>query len=227
MTKTMEATDTAYGANAGIGAILRGFIAAVFVTILSAGAMAMPHTAHADENSTQAEELVREMGDDAIRKLTGNGIAPEQRKTRFRELLNENFDIPTIAKFALGRYWRRATKDERAEYLKLFEDMIVNTYSQRFEEYSGYELRVEGSVMGSNDDIFVRTVVESPDNGNPVSVDWRVRNRDGKMKIIDVIIEQVSMGVTQRSDFSSVIQRGGGDIEALLASMREHNANNG
>ena len=60
-----------------------------------------------------------------------------------------------------------------------------------------------------------------PNGGSKIKVDWRVREKNGQMKVIDVVIEGVSMALTQRSDFSSVIQRGGGKIDVLLEHLRK------
>ena len=76
------------------------------------------------------------------------------------------------------------------------------------------------SVQAGKNDVLVTSYIV-PDAGSKVQVDWRVRNKNGSYQIIDVIIEGVSMTMTQRSDFSSVIQRGGGDFEVLLAHLRK------
>jgi phospholipid transport system substrate-binding protein len=98
----------------------------------------------------------------------------------------------------------------------------VQTYSRRFAEYSGQYFKVTGTLPpqeGSNDTIVSSLILQQ--NGPPVSVDWRVRDKGGSMKIVDVVVENISMSVTQRSDFSAVIQQGGGKVEALLASLRQ------
>jgi phospholipid transport system substrate-binding protein len=66
-------------------------------------------------------------------------------------------------------------------------------------------------------------VIVSPEGKPPVKVDWRVRNKDGRYKIVDVLVEGVSMSLTQRSDFSSVIQAGGGDVQVLLNHLKQKN----
>ncbi|HET8727811.1 MAG TPA: ABC transporter substrate-binding protein, partial [Alphaproteobacteria bacterium] len=68
-------------------------------------------------------------------------------------------------------------------------------------------------------DVLVDSRILRP-NGPSVGVAWRVRDRDGRFQIIDVSIEGVSMAVTQRNEFASVIQRNGGSVDALLAALR-------
>ncbi len=120
----------------------------------------------------------------------------------------------------LGRYWRTATDPQKAEFLKLFEDMIVKTYNSRFTEYKGELFSVTGTRV-DGDSAMVTTNVVQPNGRQAVKVDWRVLKPQGKLKIVDVIIEGVSMSVTQQQEFGSVIQRSGGQIDGLLSTMRE------
>lgn len=167
-----------------------------------------------------AEKFITKLADDGIGFLADETITTAKQKAEFRKLLNRNFDLNTIARFSLGRHWRTANKAQRDEYVLLFKDMIVEVYSQRFSDYEGQTLTVTGSRKEGEKDILVHSLLEQ-DAGPDVKVDWRVRKRDGRYKVIDVIVEGVSMALTQRSDFSSVVQRGGGDMEALLAHLRE------
>lgn len=174
----------------------------------------------AQKGPSAAAQFVQRMGDKALSSLTAQDLQATERSRRVRNLLNENFDVNIIGRFALGTYWKTATEAQKSEYLHLFEDMIVKTYTQRFAEYSGQEFKVGGTIEASATDSVVSSQIVQK-NGPPLAVDWRVRNKGGQMKVIDVIVEGVSMSVTQRSDFASVIQSGGGKVEALLASLRQ------
>jgi len=147
-------------------------------------------------------------------------ISPLIRQARFRELFQTAFDGPGIARFVLGRYWRSASDDEQQEFLKLFEEYVVLVYSTRLADFSGEVLKVRGS-RTDHDGIIVSTEIISQASATPIKVDWRLINTNGAFKINDVAIEGISMMVTQRSEFASVIQRHGGQVEGLLALMRE------
>lgn len=166
--------------------------------------------------------FVQKMGDQALTELTGEKLSDSDREKRVRKILNQNFDVKTIGQFVLGRHWRTATEKQRAEYLDLFEGMIVTTYAQRFEEYAGQQFKVTGSKPASSKskDYVVQSTVLQKD-GPPVKVEWRVRSFGNTPKVIDVLIENVSMSVTQRADFDAVINSGGGKVEALLDSLRK------
>lgn len=199
--------------------VLIFFLAAGLV--LAAALSPLSPIAAAEAAATAPISFVQQLGDKALSSLTAKNIDENERQKRVRTLLQENFDIRTIGRFALGTYWKLTTEKQKDEYFKLFEDMIVRTYSQRFAEYSGQSFQVGNAIPVSEKDSIVQSQIIQKD-GPPVNVEWHVRKKNGAMKIVDVKVESISMGVTQRSDFSAVIQRGGGDIEALLDSLREH-----
>ncbi|MHA1598258.1 MAG: MlaC/ttg2D family ABC transporter substrate-binding protein [Alphaproteobacteria bacterium] len=121
----------------------------------------------------------------------------------------------------LGRYWKKASKQEQTEYMNLFEDLLVVTYVDRFSKYSGENLKVKKSTASGAKDIVVFSEIVRLNNAAPLNVDWRVRARDEGFKIIDVMVEGVSMGQTQRSEFASVIRQNGGKVEGLLVELRK------
>jgi len=184
-------------------------------------ATALPRAGGASaRNATDAGSFVTTLAQDAIDHLAAPNLSEGERDTRFRKLFSDGFDVPLIARFVLGRYWRQATEAERAEYLRLFDELVVQTYARRFNEFNTARLRVL-SVSRPNEDNDVIVAVEgSVASKPPVRLDVRVRRGSSAYKVIDVSIEGVSMAVTQRDEFSSVIQRGGGKVEALLASLR-------
>ena len=147
--------------------------------------------------------------------------APEtERLARFRELFQADFDGPGIARFVLGRYWRTASEEEQQEFLGLFEDYVVFVYGTRFSSLSGEALKIRGSRAEARG-VIVSSEIISPGGEAPVKVDWRLITDSGVFKISDVVIEGISMMVTQRSEFASVIQRHGGQVSGLLSLMRE------
>ena len=173
------------------------------------------------EQNAQAEDFVERMAGDAIAFLGDESLSEDDKAQQFSKLLNRSFDMATIGRFALGKYWRVASPEQRDEYQSLFRDMIVEVYSRRFNEYNGQKLDVRGSRAGQNDDVTVNSYIIPPNGGQEVQVDWRVRSKNGQFKVVDVVVEGVSMALTQRSDFSSVIQRGGGDVAVLLTHLRK------
>lgn len=146
-------------------------------------------------------------------------IETVEKTARFRTLFNDGFDIPAISRFVLGRTWRRASDTEKQEFLDVFEDVIVYTWSRRFNEYTGQTI----NVLGTSPDGETGTLVDSvivDDAGQTIAAQWRLRQRDEGLRIVDIIIEGVSMAITYRQDYASVIRQNGG-IPGLLAELRK------
>ncbi len=166
-----------------------------------------------------ALSFVSTMTKEGIDFLSNPELTDEKRTEKFHKFLKANFDMKTIARFVLGRYWRSATKEQKKEYFKLFETMIVDVYAKRFGEYNGEQLDVRSARLDGERDVIVSSEIVA--ENITVSVDWRIRKKkNGEFKVVDVIVENVSMSLTQRSEFASVIQRGGGNVEVLLAHLR-------
>lgn len=196
------------------------FFAAAAAVVVVLAVLIAPARAADDDTQAKARAFIEGLADQAVQALTNASVPREEREKRARILLRENFAVPTIAQWVLGRYWRVATPAEQQEYLSLFEDLIVVTYVDRFTRYSGERLRVTRSVgMGETGDVNVFSDITNP-GGTPIDIGWRVRARDGSMKVVDVSVEGVSMGQTQRSEFASIIQNNGGQVSGLLAEMR-------
>ena len=151
-------------------------------------------------------------------QVLGPGVSVEQRQARFRELFRDDFDLPGIGQFVLGRYWRVATPQEQRDFLGLFQEYLVRAYSARLGAYGGEPFRVTG-VRPNGEETIVTSEIVRP-NSSPIAVDWYLIGR-GPYKITDVYVGGVSMKVTQRDEFASVIQRNGGRVEALITQLRQ------
>jgi|SRR6516162_1425311 len=192
----------------------RSLLTTLLLLIASASLAAPPSVIAADANVFMSELWNR-----AVEVLSKK--APlEERLARFRQLFHADFDGPGIARFVLGRYWRSASEEEQQEYLKLFENYVVYVYGTRLSNFNGEAFRVRGSRTDESGTI-VSTDIISPGREPPIKIDWRLIADNGAFKINDVVIEGISMMVTQRSEFASVIQRHGGKVGGLLALMRE------
>lgn len=199
--------------------IRRSFIFAVLG--LAMLAISNPKPVQAEGSAVKAEEFIAGLADEAIQALTMPNISRDEREKRFRDMLHKNFAIKTIARWVLGRHWKKATKEQRDEYMHLFEELLVVTYVDRFTQYSGENLKIVKSLANNPKDAMVFSEIVRQGT-QPVHVDWRVRTSDSTtFKIIDVMVEGVSMGQTQRSEFASVIRQNGGKVEGLLAVLRK------
>ena len=191
----------------------RFLMTALLLLIVTASAAVSPNAVAAD-----ARVFMSEMWNRSI-EILSKKLPQTERLARFRELFEADFDGPGIARFVLGRYWRSASPQEQQEFLKLFDDYVVFVYGTRLANFNGESFKVRGS-RTEESGVIVSTDVINPGEA-PIKIDWRLVTDNGAFKINDIIIEGISMMVTQRSEFASVIQRHGGQVSGLLELMRE------
>jgi len=193
---------------------------AVVAVIVLAASLPGGH-AKANGLADGARALIENIADSAIVELTDPAVSREVRKERMRELMRSSFNVPGIARWVLGRYWRSASEAEQQEYVGIYEDLMIETYVDRFTGYKGETIEVVDVDVRDGKDALVASLINRPQTGEPLKVDWRVREFDGAYKVIDIMVEGVSMGQAQRSEFSSAISNNGGDIGEFLRSLRE------
>ena len=132
-------------------------------------------------------------------------------------MLNQDVDIDYIARSCLGRFWRTATPDQQQRYLALFHKVLTNAIDDKLGEYRGVGISV-GNATVQDGKSYVTTIITRP--GQPTAnVQWVVSHAGGAPKIDDVVIEGISLSVTQRSDYASYLAHNGNSIDALLNAL--------
>jgi phospholipid transport system substrate-binding protein len=175
-------------------------------------------------SAAAAEEVVRRLVEQVWQLLTERGDASDIDRDHLLSVLDDGTDLSLLGRLVLGRYWRDASPGQRSEYLQLFRRYMLQTFIQRLRQYAGTDMSHPGErfqIIASRPvgerDILVQFRV-APPTSQPLRVDWRLRERPGEPVIIDLIVEGISLLVTQRSEFAAVLERGG--IEGLLAELR-------
>ncbi|HVH81151.1 MAG TPA: ABC transporter substrate-binding protein, partial [Stellaceae bacterium] len=151
-------------------------------------------------------------------QVLGPSVPPAARVQRFRELFASDFDLPRIGQFVLGRYWRVATPEQQAQFLGLLREYLAQAYAGRLAEYAGEKFQALSAQPQGDETVVFSEITRN--NGGKIRVEWHVDNRGG-WKITDAYVAGVSMAVTQRDEFASVIQQGGGSIQYLLDRLRQ------
>lgn len=172
----------------------------------------------ADDQESAEAVFIRSLADRATQALRDESRSLEERESHFRSLLQEGFALKKIGRFVVGRYWRQMTPEQQADYLQLFGEWVVRTYSSRLGGYADQSFEVVKTVDTGDSDIFVRTRLDHPDYAKPINIDWRVRKYGDRFKILDVVIEGISMLITQRQEFGAVLGKSG--VEGLIETMR-------
>jgi phospholipid transport system substrate-binding protein len=145
------------------------------------------------------------------------------RQADIQRVLQTNFDLPYMGQQALGANWNKASEAERTRFLKAAETAEARAYSERFGQYGGQTLTV-GKVTPRANGLFIVDSQLSQTSGQPIKLQWEVRDAGRGPRITDVKVEGVSMVMTRRSDFNSYIQSHGGSVEPLIAELESRAA---
>lgn len=164
-----------------------------------------------------ARDLIQTVGTKVL-DILKQDVAQQQKFDQLVTLLDESIDLDLVARLILARHWRTADEAQQTEYLKLFRAYALDSLASKLHIYKGQDFEITDSQAAGKKDAVVRTLITSPDRP-PLHVDWRIReNKEGRLIAIDVIVESVSLIVTQRSEFGSVVERNG--IDGLLEELR-------
>lgn len=189
--------------------------------LVGAAIAAMPIGKLSRAAGIAADEFIASLGNRVIGVVTDSRADQAAREQFYRDMFRSAFAMEEIARFVLGRHWRSATSDQKERFVRAVEDYAVKVYGSRFSQYSGERFIVRDSrPMGDHGDQVVSTLIERPGNGPPVRLDWRVREHGAGWRIVDVLVEGVSMTITQRQEYGSVLQQSNGNLDVLIEKIR-------
>lgn len=182
-------------------------------------ALVFPVSASAQMDATRATNFIQATGDLLVEALNSTTLNAARRRERVANILRQAVDIEGTGRFILGRWWRVASPAEQQEYLRLFEETLIRNLAARLGEYQGVRFSLGRSQQRTEEDVLVTTVVERA--GTPtINLDWRVGDVAGQPRVVDLVAEGTSLRLTQRSEYSAVVQRGGNQVSALITAMR-------
>ncbi len=201
------------------------FLAGVFALISVVTASA---PAHADE---AAQQFVAENGALAISILRDDSLTVQDKKHQFRTLVERVVDVPRVTNFVLGQYANVArnraydTQDaldaDIEEFSEVFKDYAIGVYEARLGDYGGETFEVMGSTNRREDDFIVHTLVSGGNQDQPLEVNWRVLERGGEFRVVDVEVYDVWLAINQREEIVGIIREAQGDIDAATRALAE------
>jgi phospholipid transport system substrate-binding protein len=164
-------------------------------------------------------KFIDSLVDNALQTLRNPGLPDGEREARLGSMLTQNFDIPRIARYVLGRYWLSASDDERKAFVHLFERWIVRTYAARLGQYTTTAtVKVTGARPESDTGAVVMSQIIRP-SGPPTKIEWRVRREGDAYRVLDIDVEGVSMALSEREQVAATIQRNGGTVASLNRTL--------
>jgi phospholipid transport system substrate-binding protein len=172
------------------------------------------------QSAQDAGAMVSNLANRALEILGDKSIPLAKREADFRVLFAKNFHIRSIGVFVLGRHWRRATPAQRKAYLDVFERFIVKTYTVRLGQYTGEKFKIIKAVGPDDRGVYLVDSEINRPNRNKISLSWTLRRAKAGLRVVDIVIENLSMVQTQREDFAAII-RMRGSIDGLIAALEE------
>ena len=176
--------------------------------------------AHAQATNADPALFVGDFSQKGINDILAAPIPNKEKQQRFRTMFTQYFDLPAIGRFILARYWKAATPAEQEKFTTLFEDVIVYTWSRRFSMYNGQTLKVASKQADGENGTLVKSTITSTSGNSNFGVEWRLRQRPEGWKVLDIVIEGVSMAITYRQDYATIISQTG-SFAGLLSQMEK------
>ncbi len=140
------------------------------------------------------------------------------RQAAMQKVLQTYFDLAFMGQTALGANWNKTDQPQQVRFLKAVENAEARAYSERFGQYGGQTVTV-GKVTTRPNGVSIVDSRINQTSGQPIKVEWEVRDIGRGLRITDVKVEGVSMVMTRRSDFNSYIQNNGGAVEPLIKEL--------
>jgi len=169
-----------------------------------------------------AIDFVNDLADKIINDVLTADVPRDEKLTRFRAEFTEALDLKNIGQFVLGIYWRKATPSEKEAFLQAFMDFTTKTWADRFDSYQGQKIVFSGVRNAERNQLYVDSTIQ---NNPPVEVIWRLKQKDGNYRIIDIIVEGVSMAMSYRNEYSAFLQTHGGSVRALTEELKSKSEN--
>lgn len=192
----------------------RSLVGALFALVLSA---LVPLGAQAAPSAEAASELVDTVGQEVLGILENDKLSDREKFDRLVDVLEGPIDLDLVGRLILGRHWRTADEAQRERYQTLFRQYALANLASKPHLYRGQDFEITNALVVNDRDAVVETKITGTE-GEPLDVSWRLReNSSGDMVAIDLVVEGVSLIVSQRSEFGSVIERQG--MDGLLAEL--------
>lgn len=170
-----------------------------------------------------AIDFMNDLSQEVIEKGIQGTHTTAEREAFVREKFTKILDLKAIGQFVLGTYWKKAEEAQRQEFLSAFTELLTKTWADRFSLYTGQEVVFSGTRNAQQKN---QLYVDSSIAGNPpVEIIWRIRPKDKGYVIIDIVIEDVSMAMSYRSEYTTFLQQHQGNLQTLIDELKNKAAN--
>ena len=155
-------------------------------------------------------------------EILAKNISQEEKINKLKVIAKETVDIQGVGFYSLGSARKNLSEEEKIEYLQLFEDYFLKSFSSRLSEYTNPEIDVLSKKVLSENYTIVNSVLKGTSERPEVKIDWRIytKNKDNPL-IRDLIIEGLSLARTQKEEFASILNSNDNNIESLFKTLKE------
>ena len=167
-------------------------------------------------------QVVDGLASQVIPILQNASLTSDQKRERIEQIAYQAMDFQTLSKLVLARNWSKFSPAQQSEFVEQFKRHLSVTYGRNVDNYHNEKVQILGERPEGHGDVSVHTKILRGGHSEDVVVDYRVRQHDGQWKIIDVIVEGVSLVSNFRSQFQDIVANGGPD--RLLTLLKEKNA---
>jgi phospholipid transport system substrate-binding protein len=192
---------------------------AILVAVVSV--LAAPGVRAATESEAAARAVIAETIDEVLAVLRDKSKPTEDRIRSLELIVYGHFDLYVMSRLVLARNWKRFSEEQKEQYVAEFKQYLTNTYGNRIERYDQQEVEIIGEREEPRGDVVVKTKILGGEFEGAL-VDYRLRKHDSEWRVIDVVIEGISMVSNYRDQFKSIVSSGGPEL--LLEKLKEKNA---
>ena len=165
------------------------------------------------------EEFVKKFANDAIMILGNEQISVNEKNDQFTNLVMSAIDLNLISQFVLSKSWKTATDDQKERYISAFKTYFINSYANKLDQYSNEKIIVNGSENAGKYVIVDTNIIKEGTDTLKINLKWRLLNKDGEIKIIDLNIEGISLVIAQREEFQSFLANNDGNLDSLIEKI--------
>ena len=157
---------------------------------------------------------------DRASTILNNNFSKEKKIKKLKVIANETVDIRGIGFYSLGKHRKNLSDNEKNEYVSLFKQYFLKSFSSRLAEYTDPKINVNSQEKLNDNYTIVSSTLIATEKRTEVKIDWRIYTKNPENPLIrDLIIEGVSLARTQKEEFNSIIQSNDGDINALFLNL--------
>jgi len=159
-------------------------------------------------------------------QILSKNISKEEKINQLKSIAKKTVDIKGVGFYSLGSARKNLNDSQKIEYLRLFEDYFLKSFSSRLAEYTNPEIEVNDKNVLNKNYTIVNSLLVGTSERPEVKIDWRVYTKDPENPLIrDLIIEGLSLARTQKEEFSSILNSNDGDINVLFKTLEEFSKN--